>query len=40
MPANDFNKNYSHPQVVRYDGTNLEQVRDSMNMVKNKLSDL
>lgn len=27
MPANDSNKNYRHAQVVRYDGTNLEEVR-------------
>jgi len=40
MPANDFNKNYSHPQVIRYDGSNLNQVRDSMNLIKDKIYDL
>lgn len=27
MPAHDFNKNFKHPNVVRYDGTNLDEVR-------------
>ena len=30
MPANDANKDFSHHQVIRYDGTNLSQVREAM----------
>lgn len=30
MPAQRYNAGISHPQVVRYDGTNLDQVRDAM----------
>ena len=26
MPAHDFNKDFTHPNVVRYDGTNLFEV--------------
>ncbi|MEK6895552.1 MAG: hypothetical protein AABX48_03450 [Nanoarchaeota archaeon] len=26
MPANEGNKNYRHPQVIRYDGKNLSEV--------------
>ena len=27
MPAHDFNKDYTHPNVIRYDGTNILEVR-------------
>lgn len=30
MPSNENNKNYSHPQVIRYDGTNLEEIKLTM----------
>ena len=30
MPANKQNENYTHPQVIRYDGSNLNQVRKAM----------
>jgi hypothetical protein len=30
MPAHSYNKQFSHPQTVRYDGTNLEQVRQAL----------
>lgn len=30
MPANSANTSYSHPNVVRYDGTNIEEVRQRM----------
>ena len=30
MPANDSNKGYEHKQVIRYDGSNLEEVREAM----------
>ena len=34
MPANDRNLSFSHNQVVRYDGSNLEEVRDRMAIAK------
>jgi hypothetical protein len=34
MPANSFNEGYSHPQVIRYDGKNLEEVRNAMQKIK------
>lgn len=30
MPAHPENEYFSHPQVVRYDGTNIEQVRAAL----------
>lgn len=30
MPANDHNSDYSHPNVVRYDGSNLDEVKARM----------
>lgn len=30
MPAHDHNSNFVHPNVVRYDGTNIDEVRVSM----------
>ncbi len=36
MPANESNKDYFHPQVIRYDGTNLEEVRSAMEKIKDK----
>ena len=30
MPAGTSNRDFSHPQVVRYDGTNLAEVEDRM----------
>lgn len=30
MPAQEVNEDYSHPQVVRYDGSNLDEVRERM----------
>jgi 5'-nucleotidase len=34
MPANEGNKDFRHEQVIRYDGTNLDQVREAMDMAK------
>ena len=34
MPAGLLNKGFSHPQVIRYDGTNLAQVREAMEKAK------
>jgi len=36
MPANEENKNFTHPQVIRYDGTNLEQVIKAMILARNR----
>jgi len=30
MPANEANKNYFHPQVIRYDGKNLNVIKEAM----------
>ncbi len=34
MPASEGNKDFSHPQVIRYTGENLEEVRSAMERVK------
>lgn len=34
MPASIENKDFKHPQVIRYDGTNLTQVREAMYQAK------
>lgn len=36
MPANDFNKDYKHPQVLRYDGSNLKEVEKVFEEMKRK----
>jgi len=36
MPASKLNEGFSHPQVIRYDGTNLDQVREAMLAQKNR----
>jgi hypothetical protein len=30
MPVNDFNKNFSHPQVIKWDGTNYDEVKEAL----------
>ncbi len=30
MPAHDFNKDYRHERVIRYDGSNIREVREAM----------
>ena len=30
MPAQEYNKQMKNPQIIRYDGTNLNQVREAM----------
>jgi phosphoglycolate phosphatase-like HAD superfamily hydrolase len=27
MPVNDFNKNFNHPRVIKWDGTNYDEVK-------------
>jgi len=34
MPANESNRGFSHEQVIRYDGSNLEEVAQAMAKVK------
>lgn len=34
MPANEDNKNFSHEQVIRYDGSNLPEVRYALTRAK------
>ena len=34
MPANEENKNFKHPQVIRYDGTNIKEVKNSLKKLK------
>ncbi len=36
MPANNSNKSYKHPQVIRYDGTNINEVSRAMMMARNR----
>lgn len=36
MPANDFNKDYSNLQVIRYDGSNLNEVYEALIEIKNR----
>jgi 5'(3')-deoxyribonucleotidase len=36
MPANDSNIGYEHPQVIRYDGSNLEKVKRAMTLARNR----
>ncbi len=30
MPVNGYNKDFQHPQVVKWDGTNLEEVKQAL----------
>jgi len=36
MPAHHYNEGYKHPNVIRYDGTNLEEVRRILAIVKER----
>jgi len=36
MPAHSWNQNYLHPNVTRYDGTNLCEVLEKMTWAKNR----
>jgi len=40
MPANNFNKDFKHSQVIRYDGKNLDEVYGSIVKVKKKTLNL
>lgn len=30
MPASRYNKDFTHPRVIRYDGSNIKEVRDGL----------
>lgn len=36
MPSNESNKGYNHPQVIRYDGNNLNRVVRAMALVRHR----
>jgi 5'-nucleotidase len=36
MPAHRWNEGYSHPQVIRYDGTNMVAVREALSAQYNR----
>ena len=36
MPAQEHNVGFSHPQVIRYDGTNLEIVKNAIQQLKDR----
>jgi 5'-nucleotidase len=38
MPAHNFNKDFSHPQVIRYDGKNVNEVRVMLTLQYNRVS--
>ncbi len=33
MPAHNYNRSFTHPNVIRYDGTNLEQIQNRVAQV-------
>jgi hypothetical protein len=39
MPAHDYNLSFSHPNVVRYDGKNQDEVYDAMSRVRAECSE-
>lgn len=36
MPAQRWNEDFTHPQVIRYDGSNLGKIREALEKVKNR----
>lgn len=36
MPVNKENKDFKHPNVISYDGTNLEEVKKAMQLIKER----
>ena len=36
MPANNSNQSYKHPQVIRYDGANLQEAKETMLKAKQR----
>ena len=37
MPANELNKHFVHPQLIRYDGSNLDEVASAMERLKSSI---
>lgn len=38
MPAHEWNKDFVHPNVIRYDGANIKEVRKALVIVRNRKS--
>lgn len=38
MPAHEWNKDFTHPHVIRYDGTNLEAVKVALKVARDRQS--
>ena len=36
MPLHDYNKDFKHPNVIHYDGTNIEQVKEALSISFNR----
>lgn len=36
MPAHPWNENFTHPNVIRYDKTNLDKIKKALELVKNR----
>ena len=36
MPQHDYNKGFTHPQVIIYDNTNLAEVKEAMGVAKDR----
>lgn len=36
MPARAYNEGYEHPNVIRYDGTNMEQITEALSNAKQR----
>jgi 5'-nucleotidase len=36
MPAHSYNKDFTHPNVVRYDGTNINEVKEALEWAYNR----
>ena len=39
MPAHDYNEDVTHPNIIRYDGTNIKEVRNALVAVKRRESN-
>jgi FMN phosphatase YigB (HAD superfamily) len=36
MPLRDYNKDYRHPNVVHFDGTNIDEIKERMTEARNR----
>ena len=39
MPANEYNKNFKHPNVIRYDGRNIKEIKIALKKVLKRKPD-